>query len=300
LVLATVHPQSVDAFFAAADRRRLRMIAGKVLMDRQAPPALMDTPQRGYAESKALIERWAGVGRLGYAVTPRYAPTSTPAQLALAGQLARELPEVYIHTHAAENRDELALVARLFPEHPGYIDVYAHYGLLGERTILAHCLHLSDAERRRIAEAGAAMAFCPTSNLFLGSGLFDLAAADRAGARVGLATDVGAGTSLGMLRTMHAAYQVLQLRGQVLCPLRAFYLATLGGARALRLDDRIGNFVTGKEADFVVLDPAATPLMARRMETAKQIEERLFVWLTLGDDRAVAATHVLGEPLYRR
>jgi guanine deaminase len=300
LVLATVHPQSVDAFFSAAAARRLRMIAGKALMDRHAPAALTDTPERGYADSKALIRRWAGVGRLDYAITPRYAPTSSAEQLARAGQLAREVPEAYVHTHVSENREELAWVARLFPEHPSYLDVYAHYGLLGERTILAHCLHLTDAERRRIAAAGAATAFCPTSNLFLGSGLFDLAASDRAGVHVGLATDVGAGTSLSMLRTLHAAYQVLQLRGQALCPLRAFYLATRGGARALRLEHRIGSFAPGNEADFVVLDPRATALMARRMAAARQLEERLFVWLTLGDDRAVAATHVLGEPLYRR
>ena len=300
LVLATVHPQSVDAFFRAAAARRLRMIAGKVLMDRNAPDVLLDTPESGYADSRALIERWQGVGRLGYAITPRFAATSSEAQLEQAGKLAAEYPEAYVHSHVAENRSEVAWVAELFPWSRSYLDVYDRFGLLRERAVYAHCLHLDADDRRRMADSGAAMAFCPTSNLFLGSGLFDLAAADAAGVRVGVATDVGAGTSFGLLQTLGDAYKVLQLNGQFLQPLRAFYLATLGGARALYLDDRIGNFSPGKEADFVVLDPAATPLMARRMQSMQDLAEQLFVLMTLGDDRAVAATYVLGELLHRR
>jgi guanine deaminase len=300
LVLATVHPQSVDAFFRAAAARRLRMVAGKVLMDRNAPDYLVDTPASGYADSRALIERWHGVGRLDYAITPRFAPTSTEAQLAQAGKLAAEYPGTYVHTHVAENRHEVAWVAELFPSSRSYLDVYDRFGLLRERAVYAHCLHLDTDDRRRMADSGAAMAFCPTSNLFLGSGLFDLAAADLAGVRVGLATDIGAGTSFGLLQTLGDAYKVLQLNGQSLSPLRAFYLATLGGARALYLDERIGNFSAGKDADFVVLDPAATPLLARRMQSVQDLAEQLFALMTLGDDRAVAATHVLGEPLHRR
>jgi len=299
-VLATVHPQSVDAFFRAAAARRLRMIAGKVLMDRNAPDYLVDTPASGYADSRALIERWHGVGRLDYAITPRFAPTSTEAQLAQAGKLAAEYPGTYVHTHVAENRHEVAWVAELFPWSRSYLDVYDRFGLLRERAVYAHCLHLDADDRRRMADSGAAMAFCPTSNLFLGSGLFDLAAADAAGVRVGLATDIGAGTSFGLPQTLGDAYKVLQLNGQSLSPLRAFYLATLGGARALYLDERIGNFSAGKDADFVVLDPAATPLLARRMHGVQYLAEQLFALMTLGDDRAVAATHVLGEPLHRR
>lgn len=300
LVLATVHPRSVDAFFRAAMARRLRMVAGKVLMDRNAPDFLVDTAASGYADSRALIERWHGVGRLDYAITPRFAPTSTEAQLAQAGKLAAEYPGTYVHTHVAENRNEVAWVAELFPWSRGYLDVYDRFGLLRERAVYAHCLYLDADDRRRIADSGAAMAFCPTSNLFLGSGLFDLAAADVSGVRVGLATDVGAGTSFGLLQTLGDAYKVLQLKGQSLPPLRAFYLATLGGARALALDERIGNFSAGKEADFVVLDPAATPLMARRMQSVQSLPDELFVLMTLGDDRAVAATYVLGEPVHRR
>lgn len=294
LVLGTVHPRSVDAFFHASEARNLRMVAGKVLMDRHAPEFLQDTAESAYTDSKALIERWHGQGRLLYAITPRFAPTSTDAQLEQAGRLAQEHPDTFVHTHVAENRDEVAWVAELFPWSRSYLDVYDRYGLLRERAVYAHCLHLDEEDRLRMADSGAAMAFCPTSNLFLGSGLFDLEAADGADVRVGLATDVGAGTSFSMLQTLNEAYKVLQMNGQKLSPYRAFYLATLGSARALYLDDRVGNFEPGKEADFLVLDPAATPLMARRMERAEDLAERLFVLMMLGDDRSVAATYVMG------
>ncbi|MEN8129992.1 MAG: guanine deaminase [Pseudomonadota bacterium] len=300
LVLGSVHPESVDALFEVCGARKLRMIAGKVLMDRNAPALLTDTAESGYADSKALIERWHGYGRLGYAITPRCAATSSEGQLERTGQLAREYPDTYVHTHVAENQSEVAWVAELFPWSRSYLDVYDHYGLLRERSIYAHGLHLDERDRQRMAESGAAMAFCPTSNLFLGSGLFNLTAADQAGMLVGLATDVGAGTSFNQLRTLKEAYEVLQLIGQSLSPLRAFYLATLGNARALYLDQHIGNFEPGKEGDFIVLDPASTPLMARRLQTVKDLEELLFVLMMLGDDRAVLATYIMGEVAHQR
>jgi guanine deaminase len=299
-VLATVHPESVDAIFEASQARGMRMLAGKVLMDRNAPGFLRDTPESAYRDSKALIERWHRQGRLLYAITPRFAPTSTDEQLQQAGRLAMEHPDVFVHTHVAENRDEMAWVARLFPWSRSYLDVYDHYGLLRERSVFAHCLHLDRQDCRRMAETGAAMAFCPTSNLFLGSGLFDLEAATAHGVRVGLATDVGGGTSFSMLQTMAEAYKVLQLNAQQLSPTRAFYLATLGGARSLYLDDRVGNFEIGKEADFVVLDPAATALMARRMQQVQDFTEQLFIFMMLGDDRSVHSTYIEGHPVPSR
>jgi guanine deaminase len=291
---ATVHPTSVDALFGAADRRGMRLITGRVMMDRHCPDALRDDTERSYEESLALADRWHGRARLGYAVTPRFAATSSERQLSLAGRLMRERPGLHLQSHVAENVQEIAWVRELFPDRRSYLDVYDHHGLLGARSVYAHCIHLDARDLERMAESGAAIAFCPTSNLFLGSGLFDLAAADRAGIRVGLATDVGGGTSLGMLRTMSEAYKVLQLRNQSLPAHRAYYLATLGGARALDLDASIGNFETGKEADFVVLDWAPTPIMAMRLEHARDLEERLFVLMMLGDERNVHATHLLG------
>lgn len=294
---ATVHPASVEALFEAAQQRRMRLITGKVLMDRNCPDFLRDTAETGYADSQALIERWHNRDRLLYAITPRFAPTSTPAQMALAGRLFREHPGVFLQSHVAENRAEVAWVAQLHPEARSYLDVYERAGQLGMRALFAHCLWLDDSDRRRMAERGAAMSFCPTSNLFLGSGLFDLARARALGVRVGLGTDVGGGTSLSMLQTLNEAYKVLQLGGQSLSAASGFYLATLGGAHSLYLDDRIGNFAPGKEADFVVLDPRATPLLARRSAACTTLEERLFVLMMLGDDRAVAATYVMGVPM---
>ncbi|RTL26084.1 MAG: guanine deaminase [Rhodocyclaceae bacterium] len=294
---ATVHPASVEALFEAAQQRRMRLITGKVLMDRNCPDFLRDTAETGYADSQALIERWHNRDRLLYAITPRFAPTSTPAQMALAGRLFREHPGVFLQSHLAENRAEVAWVAQLHPEARSYLDVYERAGQLGMRAVFAHCLWLDDTDRRRMAERGAAMSFCPTSNLFLGSGLFDLARARALGVRVGLGTDVGGGTSLSMLQTLNEAYKVLQLGGQSLSAASGFHLATLGGAHSLYLDDRIGNFAPGKEADFVVLDPRATPLLARRSAACATLEERLFVLMMLGDDRAVAATYVMGVPM---
>jgi guanine deaminase len=297
MVYCTVHPSSVEAFFTAAEARGARMIAGKVMMDRDAPTALMDTAERGYDESKALIERWRGRGRLDYAITPRFAVTSTQAQLDAAGALAREFPQLYVQTHANENKAEIARVAALFPEARSYIDVYEKAGLTGPRSVFGHCIHLQDSEVDALAKSRSVAAFCPTSNLFLGSGLFDQARLARAGVRIALATDVGGGTSYSMLRTAAEGYKVLQLKGQSWPALDAFYRMTLGNARALSLDDRIGSIEPGKEADLIALDPRATPALAHRMERAGgNIEVELFAFLTLGDDRAVRQTYVAGEP----
>ena len=292
LVFGSVHPQSVDALFEAAQRLDLRLIAGKVMMDRNAPDYLTDTTETGYSESKALIERWHDKGRLHYAVTPRFAHTSTTEQLTLAGKLLGEYPDLYLHTHISENLQEIEWVKSLFPERKGYLDVYDHYQLLGERSVFAHGVHLCDDECARLAETGSAVAFCPTSNLFLGSGLFNLPMAEKHNLNVGLGTDVGAGTSFSLLNTLNEAYKVMQLQGLRLNPFKSLYLATLGGARALRLEDRIGTLQPGTDADFVVLDYNATPLLSYRLKQSKSIAETLFVLMTLGDDRTVQQTFV--------
>ncbi len=299
-VFATVHPQSVDAIFEQAQQRDLCLIAGKVMMDRNAPPALCDSVESSYRDSSELIRRWHLQGRNLYAVTPRFAPCSSPEQLEVCAQLLSENPGLYLQSHVAENRDEVDWVARLFPDSRSYLDVYDSHGLLGPRSIYGHCIHLDQQDRERMAASGAAIAFCPTSNLFLGSGLFNLEDASRQDIRLGLATDVGAGTSFSMLRTLAEAYKVCQLGGQRLTPLKAFYLVTLGAAESLYLDHRIGNFARGKEADFVVLDLAATELMQCRMDNASSLEERLFALMMLGDDRCVQATHVMGKRQYSR
>ena len=300
LVFGSVHPQSVDAFFEQADKLNLRMIAGKVLMDRNAPDYLTDTAESGYAESKSLIERCHGKGRLHYAVTPRFAPTSTPEQLELAGKLLQEYPNLYMHTHLSENRKEIEWVKELFPERKGYLDVYDHHKLIGPRAVFAHGVHLCDDECKRLAETGSAVAFCPTSNLFLGSGLFDLNKLEAHGVRVGLGTDVGAGTSFSQLQSLNEAYKVMQLQGKKLDPFKSLYLATLGGANALYLDDQLGNFLPGKDADFLVLDYNATPLISYRMQQATSLEERLFALTMLGDDRAVKVTFAAGVSVHQR
>lgn len=299
-VLGTVHARSVDAIFSAAQARGLRLIAGKVMMDRNCPEHLRDTADSAYRDNKTLIERWHGQQRLLYAITPRFAPTSSAEQLSRAGQLAQEHPDVFIHTHLAENQNEVRWVTKLFPDHRSYLDVYDSYQLLRERSVLAHGIYLDDQDRQRLAGSGAALAFCPSANLFLGSGLFDWAAAKATGVNVGLGTDVGAGTSFNLLRTLSEAYKVAQLQEQKLTPWQALYLATLGSAKALYLDDCIGNFQAGKEADFVVLDPQATPLLARRTALARDLSERLFALIMLADDRVVEATYVLGQRVHQR
>ncbi len=296
VAFCSVHRASVEAYFAEAARRDMRMIGGKVLMDRNAPEALRDTPQSGYDDSKALIADWHGRGRALYAIAPRFAITSTPEQLELAGALAAEHPDCHVETHLSENRAEIAFTAELYPEARDYTDVYARFGLLGPKTLLGHAIHLSDRERGVLAETGAHPVFCPTSNLFLGSGLFDDAGLRARGLVSAIATDVGGGTSYSMLRTLDEGYKVLQLGGQSLHPYRAFYWITRGNAVALGLEDRIGTLAPGSEADIVVLDARATPASALRMAAAESLAEELFVLQILGDDRAVAETYVAGVP----
>ena len=300
LVFGTVHPESVEAFFTAAEARSLCMIAGKVLMDRNAPEYLCDTAESAYADSKALIERWHGRGRARYAVTPRFAPTSSPEQLAAAGRLLREHPGVYLHTHMSENTNEIAWVEELFPHLDHYLHSYDEAGLLGRRSVFAHCVHLSESEWERMAATGCGALFCPTSNLFLGSGLFPLKSAERHGVEVGLGTDIGAGTSFSLLETIDEAYKVQQLRGDALSPMKSFYLATLGGARVLDLEDCLGNFLPGKDADFIVIDMAGTPMLERRLAQSADLFEQLFVLSTLGDDRSIRETWILGERAHHR
>lgn len=298
LVFCTVHPESVDALFEAAEKHQMRLIAGKVMMDRHAPEALCDTAESAYDDSKALIEKWHGQGRALYAITPRFAPTSTHEQLERAGQLKAEYPDVYVHTHLSENKDEIAWVKDLFPVQKGYLDVYHHYGLTGQRSVFAHCVHLEDAEWQCMHETDSAIAFCPTSNLFLGSGLFPLKKTWQQQVKVGLGTDIGAGTSFSLLQTVNEAYKVQQLQADKLSAYESLYHATLGGAKALDLDDKLGNFNLGKEADFVVLNLKPTALQQLRQSRAKSLEDSLFALFTMGDDRNVEATYIYGQKAY--
>jgi guanine deaminase len=304
LVFTAVFPQSTDAFFEEAQRRNLRMIAGKVMMDRNAPEFLRDTALSSYLETKQLIEKWHKCDRLLYAVTPRFALTSTPEQLTNISKLLQEYPDVYLHTHLSENVKEVEAVVAEFPESDGYLDVYDRAGLVTERSVFAHGVQLTDREFTRLSEAKSAIAFCPTSNLFLGSGLFKLekAKSSETPVKVGLGTDVGAGTSFSILKTASAAYQVAQLRSQKLSAFQALFLATLGGARALCLEDKLGNFEIGKEADFVVLNLHSTPIMALRNQSSEaiastlaEISDQLFATIIMGDDRAIAATYIMGK-----
>jgi guanine deaminase len=303
-VFCTVHASSVDAFFSASEARGLRMIAGKCLMDRNAPDGLRDTVVSGVRESEQLIERWHQHERSLYAITPRFAATSSPEQMHAMGELARSHPSTYIQSHVAENKDEIAWIAKLYPEHRSYLDVYDQFGLLREKSIYAHCIYLDDVDRKRVTESGATPAFCPTSNLFIGSGLYNLQQALVAGNVVSVGTDVGGGTSYSMLRTLSEAYKVQQLQGISLSPAYALYLATLGGAKALSLDGKLGTIKRGNEADFVLLDPTATPLLARRTALRKgslmAALDTFFAMMTLADDRAIVATYANGVCVHRR
>ncbi|ODT67007.1 MAG: guanine deaminase [Pelagibacterium sp. SCN 63-23] len=288
------HPRSVDAFFAEAQRRNMLMVGGKVMMDRNAPEALCDTAQSGYDDTKALIARWHGRGRALYAISPRFAITSTPAQMEAAQALAAEYPDAYVQTHLSENDAEITYSMELYPSAPDYTGIYENYGLLGRKTLLGHCIHLNHREAGVLAETGAVAVFCPTSNLFLGSGLFDRDRLAKQGVRVGIATDIGGGTSFSMLRTLDEGYKVLQLRGQRLNPLASFHMATRGNAEALGLEATIGSIGPGRAADIVVLDARATPTMRMRMATAETLVEELFLLQTLGDDRCIAEVYVAG------
>ena len=293
-VFATVHAGSVDALFEAALERDMRIVSGKLLMD-LGPEGLRDSVPTGRDDTEQLIARWRGRGRLGYAVTPRFVPTSSSEQLEDAGRLVAEHPDVLMHTHLSENPGEIAFVAERYPDAKDYLDVYDRFGLVGPRSVFAHCVHMSDRALSRMAEAGSGIAFCPTSNMFLGSGLFDLAQADRHGVRLGIGTDVGAGTTLSVLHTLGEAYRICQLRNCSLDPFRSLHLATAGGARIMGIADRVGGLLPGQEADFILLDEKSTPLLARRCRSAS-LHDRLFALQVLGDDRAVAGTWLRGRP----
>ncbi len=299
-VYATIHKQSVDAIFNAALSANMRLASGKVMMDRNCPEFLRDTAASSYEDSQQLIDKWHRKNRLLYAVTPRFAPTSTEEQLKLASQLYHENEGVYLQSHVAENKAEIQWVADLYPGFRSYLDVYDHFGLLGEKSIYGHCIYLDDADITRMADSGTVAAFCPTSNLFLGSGLFDLVTARSRNVRTTLATDVGGGTSFSMLRTASEAYKVTQMAGNTVTSLQLFYEMTLGGATALSIDDQVGSLAEGKEADFVVHDLQATDVLAQRVALAEDIEEQLFALIILGDDRSTVATHLMGERVYAR
>lgn len=290
---ATIHPASVDAIFSAAQARGMRAFAGKTCMDRNAPEGLRDTARSAYDDSKALLEKWHGVDRLSYVITPRFSPTSTPEQLEALGALWRAYPDCLMQTHLSEQLDEIEWVKGLFPQSRDYLDTYEAQGLLREGAVYGHAIHLTERERARLREAGASLVHCPTSNTFIGSGLFDMGLARTM--RVGLATDTGGGSSFSMLHTMAAAYEVAQLRGEALHPATLMWLATVGSARALRVEDRIGNIAVGMEADLVVLDLESTPAIAQAVQRAGTLWEALFPTIMMGDDRAVAAVWVGGR-----
>lgn len=290
------HKASADALFTAAHARDMAMVAGKVMMDRNAPAAVLDTPQQGYDDSAALIDTWHGKGRQRYAITPRFAITSTPEQMEAAGALARAHPGCHVQTHLSENVDEIEYTLSLYPKARDYLDIYEGYSLLSDRLLLGHSIHLEPREIARMAETGSHAVFCPTSNLFLGSGLFDADGLRAAGIVSGIATDVGGGTSWSMLQTLAEGYKILQMRGQKLHPLAAFHWATRGNALALGMEAEIGTLAPGSAADLVVLNARATPAMALRMERAETLAQELFVLQIMGDDRAVAQTYVAGRP----
>lgn len=291
----TVHPESVDAYFAVARRRGLRAVGGKVMMSRNAPATVLVDPQRSADQSRALIARWQGVDRLTYAITPRFAPTSTEEELDLAGAMAADHPDCLIQTHLSEQGREVAWVRELYPEARDYLEVYERAGLVRPGAVFGHAIHLTDRERSALAERGASVAHCPTSNQFLGSGECNVCGLIRRGVRVGLSTDTGGGTSFSMLDTMKSAYEVAARCGDILRPEELWWLVTAGAAAALRLEDRIGNIAPGLEADLVVLDAQATPVLAQRANRAESIADQLFALIVLGDDRAVRSTWSAGR-----
>jgi len=304
-VFGTVHPVSIEALFEEAEKLNMRIIGGKVMMDRNAPVDLLDTPKDAYWESRTLIETWHNKrGRIQYAITPRFAITSSCAQLEAAQQLCQEFDTTYLQTHVSENKYEMEQVRQLFPSSRSYLNVYHDYGLVGPRSIFAHGIYLTDEEFALIAEKNAAISFCPTSNMYLGNGLFDFASAEHFKIPLALGTDIGAGTSFSLLKTMAEAYKVVQLRKaftsasakqSVLTPFKAFYLATLGAARVLNLDDKLGTLQPGREGDFIVLNPNATPILNLRMEKSQSLNERLFALMMLADDRVVTAVYLMGK-----
>ena len=299
-VYCTSHPVSVDAFFEESSRRNLRVVAGKVLMDRNAPISVRDTAKTGYDQSKALIDKWHGRGRNLYAVTPRFAPTSSPEQLELAGALYKSADGVFVQSHVSENLDEVSWVNELFPDADSYLDVYSHFGLLGPRALYGHGIHFSDSEIALAAETGAAIVHCPTSNLFMGSGLFQFERLKNSEVSLAFGTDIAGGTSLSPFATMKSAYEISQLQGYSISPEEAFYTATLGGAKAMHLDDRIGRIAIGYEADLVVIDLKSTPMIENRTNRADNLGDLLFAQIVLADDRAIRATYAAGNLVYDR
>ncbi|GGF86818.1 guanine deaminase [Rhizobium wenxiniae] len=295
----SVHKTSADAFFAEALKRNMCMVGGKVMMDRNAPQGLLDTPEMGYDETRAVIEQWHGKGRNHVAITPRFAITSTPEQMSATQALAQEFPDLFIQTHLSENREEIRYTCELYPEAKDYTDIYARYGLLGKKTLLGHAIHLSEREMDVLSETGSIAVHCPTSNLFIGSGLFPLRPMTRREkpVRIAVATDIGGGSSYSMLRTMDEAYKIQQILGERLNPLESFYMMTRGNAKALSMEADIGTLDMGSVADLVILDAAATPAMKLRMETVNTLPEELFLLQTMGDDRAVVETYVAGKAM---
>ncbi|MEJ8309036.1 guanine deaminase [Agrobacterium larrymoorei] len=292
----SVHKTSADAFFAEALKRNMLMVGGKVMMDRNAPQGLLDTPELGYDETRQVIADWHGKGRNHVAITPRFAITSTPKQMEAAQALAQEFPDLFIQTHLSENLDEIKYTCELYPDAIDYTDIYVRYGLMGKKTLLGHAIHLSDREADVLSETGAVAVHCPTSNLFIGSGLFPMKKLQRREkpVRIAVATDIGGGSSYSMLRTMDEAYKIQQLLGERLNPLESWYLMTRGNAEALSMVDRIGTLDAGTDADITVLNASSTPAMALKMEVVTSLTEELFLMLTMGDDRTVVETYVAG------
>ena len=306
MTFCTSHKQSADIFFTAAEKRNLRMVAGKVMMDRNAPEDLCDSPQSSYIDSKFLIDKWHNKARLSYAVTPRFAPTSTSDQLEQAAKLLKEYPNtsdtkgVLLQTHLNENDDEIEWVKELFPQSKNYFDVYNSHDLAGINSVFGHCIHNTDEEYRVMADSGSKVVLCPRSNLFLGSGLFEIDKLEDFEIEIALASDVGGGDSFSMFQVMNEAYKICRLNDYNLDPVKAFYLTTLAAAKVLNMDDSIGNFEVNKEADFIVLDLSATKLITEKLKVAKDINDILFSLITLGDDRLIKEVYILGQATYKK
>jgi len=300
MVFSTVHETSANALFESSKQRNMRMITGKVLMDRNAPDYLLDTPESSYIESKRLINKWHNRGRLSYALTPRFAATSTEAQLEIVSELKKEFPDTYLQTHLSENVDEVKFVKELYPWSRDYTNVYEKFDLLGEKSIFAHAIHLSDTEFQTLRDSNSIVTWCPTSNHFLGSGSFNLGKAKKYDLRVSIGTDVGGGSSFSMLQTLKSAYKTVAQQRLKLSALRSLYRATLGNAKALSLEDKIGNFELGKEADFIVVDMESTPFLKYRMKFTETLEDKLFCLCILGDDRNIKATYIYGNLMHTK
>ena len=306
MTFCTSFKQSAEAFFNAAENRNLRMVAGKVMMDRHAPDELCDNPDNSYSDSKELIEKWHNKGRLRYAVTPRFAPTSSSSQLKQAARLLNEYPSddqtkgVLLQTHLNENDEEIAWVNDLFPDSNSYFGVYEDHGITGNRSVFGHCIHNTEEEYQRMAKTGSKVSLCPTSNLFLGSGLFELEKLESYGIDVSLASDVGGGDSFSMFKVMNEAYKICRLNDFNLDPIKAFYLTTLGAAKVLDMNDSIGNFEVNKEADFIVIDLNATEIISQKNKIAMGVNDILFNLMTLGDDRLIDEVFILGQRAYKK